>query len=565
MTRLTEHEIVHLLVALAVILGSARILGELARRFHQPAVLGELIAGILLGPTLLGRVLPELAGDIFPRVGSQAIALDALRTISIVLFMLVAGMEVDLTAIRRQGKTASVVSLSGILAPLATGFAAAWVFPHWLGREPGSNHFVFAAFIATAMAISALPVIARTLLDLDLYRSDMGMVVMAAAIFDDLIGWLLFAVILGAAPVAAVESQHGAGTTIALTLGFVLAMITAGRWLIHWILPWIHAHTTWPGGFLGLAFTLALLAAACSTWIGIHPIFGALLCGIALGDSSHVREHTKKVIGQFVSFFFAPLFFATIGLNVDFVRHFDARIVFSVLVIAVFGKVIGCGLGARWAGVGRREAWSIGFCLSARGAMEIVVGLLALQSGLIGERLFVALVIMALVTSMMSGPVVSRLLRRERPRRLVDHLPQRAFLNPLRAEDAFEAIQQLCLAVSPATKLDPQALQKAVWTRERMMSTGMSDGIAVPHARISGLTEPLVAVGLSRGGVDFNARDGQPAHIICLLLTPQEDDGAQLTLLADVARTFKSEQVRQQVLQATGYTEFRAILNTSGQ
>lgn len=561
MAQLAHDEIVLLFISLAVVLAAARLLGELARRFHQPAILGELVAGILLGPTFLGRVDPNWTSLIFPTQGNLAIALDGLRTVAIAMFMLVAGLEVDLSTLRRQGRTASVVSVMGIVVPLLTGFSAAWFFPTALGKEPHGDQFLFAAFIATAMSISALPVIARTLMDLNLYRSDIGMVVIAAAIFNDLVGWLVFAVLLGAMGGAHGDARTVA-TTIWMTLAFVLVLLTIGRWLIHRVLPWIHAHTSWPGGFLGFAFSLALLGAACTSWIGIHPIFGAFLIGVALGDSSHVREHTKKTISQFVSYFFAPLFFTSIGLKVDFVAYFDPIVVFSVLVIAVVGKVLGCGLGARWTGLARREAWSIGFCLNARGAMEIIVGLLALQSGLIGQKLFVALFIMALTTSLMCGPVVSRVLRLKRPRRLVDFMAPRSFLTPLRATDRFEAIQQLCQAVSTAAKLDTRVIEDAVWTREKMMPTGMGKGVAVPHARMEGLTEPVVGIGLSRGGVDFDAPDGVAAQIVCLILTPKDDDGAQVALLADVARMFGKEEVRHQVMQVSSYTDFRAVLNT---
>jgi mannitol/fructose-specific phosphotransferase system IIA component (Ntr-type) len=194
--------------------------------------------------------------------------------------------------------------------------------------------------------------------------------------------------------------------------------------------------------------------------------------------------------------------------------------------------------------------------------MEIIVGLLALQAGLIGQKLFVALVIMALATSLMCGPLVSRVLRLKRPRRLVDYLAPRSFLAPLRAADRFEAIAQLCQAVSAAAKLEARLIEDAVQTREKMMPTGMGKGVAVPHARIDGVAGPVVAIGLSQGGVDFDAPDGRAAQIICLILSPRDDDGAQVSLLADVARMFGKEEVRHQVMQVNSYTDFRAVLNT---
>jgi Kef-type K+ transport system membrane component KefB len=203
------------------------------------------------------------------------------------------------------------------------------------------------------------------------------MIIIAAAIFNDLAGWIIFAMILG---MMEHQSGHGMGIvqTIGLTLLFAAGTLTLGRWLIHRVLPWVKAYTSWPGGILGFALALALLAAALTEYIGVHAIFGSFLVGVAIGDSSHLREQTRMVIHQFVSFIFAPLFFASIGLTVDFVRHFDVGLVLAVLVIACVGKVGGCGLGARWSGIPSHEAWALGFGMNARGAMEIILGLLAL-------------------------------------------------------------------------------------------------------------------------------------------------------------------------------------------
>ena len=185
------------LLALAILLATARALGEIMKRFNQPSVLGEILAGILLGPTVLGTLSPYLHATIFPAQGSIAVALNGLTTVAIVLFLLVAGMEVDLSIVWRQGKKALLVSLFGITIPALLGFSVAYFLLRntaWIG---GSDLLIFSLFFAVAMSISALPVIAKTLMDLNLYRSDLGMIIISAAIVDDLIGWMFFAVLLG--------------------------------------------------------------------------------------------------------------------------------------------------------------------------------------------------------------------------------------------------------------------------------------------------------------------------------------------------------------------------------
>ncbi|MFA7237892.1 MAG: cation:proton antiporter [Phycisphaeraceae bacterium] len=564
MDRLSPHEIVVMFLALGTLLGAARILGELAKRVNQPAVLGEIIAGILLGPTVLGGISPQTYQTLFPATGSLALVLDGFTSLAIALFLLVAGMEVDLSTIWRQGRVAMSVSAWGMVFPWAVGFLAAAAIPTVMGREPSADWLIFSLFFATALSISALPVIAKTLMDLNLYRTDLGMVVIAAAIFNDLIGWIIFAVILGMIHSGKANSHAmGVGHTIWMTLAFAAIMLTVGRWLIHRSLPYIQAHTSWPGGVLSFALTAALFCAAFTEWIGVHAIFGAFIFGIALGDSSHLREQTRATIDRFISFFFAPLFFASIGLKVDFAAHFDWLLVLVVLVISCFGKIIGCGLGARWGGMDWRQAWAIGFGMNARGAMEIILGLLALQAGVIRERLFVALVVMALVTSIISGPVMQRLLREKKAKRFVDYLSSKTFIRPLEAPDRWAAIEQLAQAAAQANALDVERTVNLVIGRERIMGTGLGNGLAIPHARSAQITQPILAVGVSERGVDFDAPDGRPAQLILLILTPISDAGIQLEILADVAQTFTDSRMVEKAVRCNGYTEFLALLRSA--
>jgi Kef-type K+ transport system membrane component KefB/mannitol/fructose-specific phosphotransferase system IIA component len=561
---LTSYETAALFLALGILLAVARLFGELARRFNYPSVLGEILAGILLGPTLLGALTPDLFNWLFPSQGGHALVFNALMTLAITLFLLVAGLEVTLSTVWRQGKTILTVGAAGIIVPFALGFAAGWILPGLMGRESGADPLIFALFMATALSISALPVIAKTLMDLDLYRSDLGMIVVAAAVFNDLAGWIIFAVILG---MLGTSDGHflNIGQTIGLTLAFTAVMLTAGRWLINRVLPWIHAHAGWPGGVLGFSLALGLISASITEWLGVHAIFGAFLAGVALGDSPHLRARTRTVIEQFVSFIFAPLFFASIGLHVDFIRHFDLKLTAMVLVISCAGKILGAGLGARLCRIPPREAWAIGLAMNARGAMEIILGLLALRFGIINERLFVALVIMAVVTSLMSGPFMQRLLRVKKPRRFFDFLSQKAFQPNLQASGREEAIRELAEMTGTATGLDPQTLTAAALGRERIMATGIGHGVAVPQARIDELSLPVVGVGISNAGIDFDAPDGLPARLIFLVLTPTADEGVQLEILADIARTFRDPHMRTQALQTTCLTELLALIKSGAE
>lgn len=568
MSRLTPQQIITIFVSLGVLLATARILGELARRFHQPSIVGELLAGIVLGPTLLGRVAPFLHDSLFPPADDEVrLLIQGIAMLAIVMFLLVAGIEVDLSTVWRLGRAALSVSLGGIAFPFALGLAAAWTIPGVFHVPPGTNPTVFALFLATALSISALPVIAKTLLDLRLFRSDIGMVVISAAVIDDLAGWTIFAVLLGmmGRTDSLGDGQQGsnAARTIVLTLGFAGGMLTLGRFLIHKSLAWVNAHATWPGGVLSFAMVLALFGAALTEWIGVHAIFGAFFVGVAIGDSSHLRQHTRTILEQFVSFIFAPLFFATIALRIDFAANFDFVMVAVLFIIACVAKVAGCTAGARLGGMSRRESLAVGFGMNARGAMGTILALLALQRGVIDERMFVALVIMAIGTSLLSGPVMQRILRMPRPRHLADYLESKAYVGMLRATDRRGVIEEISMSVCGRLGLSFETIRNAVWQRESAMPTGVGNGIAVPHARLEGLAAPVVGVGLSQSGVDFDAPDGEPARLIFMILTPKDDAGAQIEILAEIARTFRDGEARERALRATGYTEFLGIVKTS--
>jgi Kef-type K+ transport system membrane component KefB len=239
----------------------------------------------------------------------------------------------------------------------------------------------------------------------------MGLLVVSSAMIDDTVGWLVFSVILG-------MIGKGAGTmpliqTVILTLAFTAVMLTVGRGVINRILPWMNKHLAWPGGILSVTLALCFLGASFTEYIGIHAVFGAFIIGVSVGDSEHFSERAKEIVHQFINNIFAPLFFVSIGLRVNFVENFDPWLTLTIITIAFVGKIVGSGIGTRLGGFTWRESLAAGFGMNARGAMEIILGLVALENGLINEKVFVSLVIMALVTSMTAGPMMKKILKVE--------------------------------------------------------------------------------------------------------------------------------------------------------
>ncbi len=406
MAKLSPDVLVVLLLAISTMLIMSRIASEFGKRIGLPMIMGELIVGVLLGPTVFGTIAPEWYSTLFPFTENRdfSLALDAILSLSVILLLFVTGLELRLSLFLKHGRVAMTTGIGSMVLPFASGFALAWFFPHWFSAEAGTpHHLLFALFLGTAMAISALPVIARILLDMKLLKTEIGAVIIASAVLNDIVGWIIFSFIL-----SMVGQDNGSGVvySVVAIVAFALFMMVAGRYVINRILPWIQTRLSWPGGVLGLSLGLCLLCAAFTEYIHIHAILGAFIAGLTIGDSVYLREQAREIMHQFVTNFFAPLFFVSIGLKVNFIEHFDVTLVLLILGLAFAGKVLGAGLGARIGGMPGHRALAVGFGLNARGAMEIILGSLAYEAGLISHAVFVALIVMALVTSISSAPLM---------------------------------------------------------------------------------------------------------------------------------------------------------------
>jgi len=413
MDKLGHHEVIVLLLQLSTMLVTARAMAELAKLVKQPAVVGEILAGVLLGPTIFGAISPDAYAWLFPLTGPNAFVLDGFIQVGVVLLLFIAGLEVDLQVVWAQGKQAVITSLFALLIPFAIGFAVAYLYPDFFGNQEEDMRLVFALFLGTVIAITALPVIARVLMDLNVFNSPMGMLIIASAMIIDILGWLIFAVILS---MMGSEGQLTLWQTIGLTLLFSFGILSVGRSLIDRVLPWVNRKLAWPGGVFATALALCFIAASFTEYIGIHSIFGAFMIGVALGDSQHFTEKTKEILHQFINNIFAPLFFASIGLYIDFVSNFDPLLVGMLILIAFVAKTLGATLGAKASGLHWYTSLAVGSGMNTHGTLEVILGAIALQAGLISERVFVAIVIMVIVTILVAAPLMGYWLKRDKQR-----------------------------------------------------------------------------------------------------------------------------------------------------
>jgi Kef-type K+ transport system membrane component KefB len=422
---MSSQDFVKLALQVAVMLAVALVFGQSMRRFKQPAVVGEMFGGIVLGPTIFGLFAPALYAWLFVSSANVALVRDASIKLGMLFFLFFAGLEVDLSDLKRLGRRAVLIGLIGTLVPIAAGVALVYGLPRDFWGPVAQEHFLsFALFIGMNLANSANPVIARILMDLGLLSNPIGALIMTATIVDDLVNWTLFAIILS--DIAPVGPSAGGALlfNIVLVMLFFAIVLGVGRWLGPRALSWARSHVAWPSGLIAFSILLVLAAGSASEALGIHAFLGAFLVGVALGGANNEQKQAHDVIGHFVMSFFAPIYFISMGMTTDFIKNFDPMLVAVILVVACVSKVGSVLLGAKAAGMALdREAWAIGFGLNARGATGIILAGVGLANRVIDERIFVAMVVMALVTSLMSGPLMNRMLADRRQMYLRAQVP----------------------------------------------------------------------------------------------------------------------------------------------
>ena len=411
---MTSSDFVLFSLQITMMLAFALFFGQLFRKLRQPAVVGEMLGGIVLGPTVVGALFPGMHTWLFGSSANVTAAREASIKLGMLFFLFIAGLEVNLSDLKRQGRKAASIGLVGTLLPIIVGVGLAYVLPRsFWGVTVGSHFFAFSLFVGMNLANSANPVIARVLMDLGLLRGGIGTLIMTATIVDDLINWTLFAIVLREIAPTAALSTGALSTSILMVILLFVVVLGLGRWLGPRLLHWLRRHVAWPSGFIALTALVILVVSSVSESLGVHAFLGAFLVGVALGGNGEEKNEAHEVITHFVLSFFAPIYFVSMGMQANFVANFDWALVAVLLVVACVSKVGAVLIGARLAGMPlNREAWAIGFGLNARGATGIILAGVGLANGLIDERIFVAFVVVALVTSLMSGPIMNGLLAR---------------------------------------------------------------------------------------------------------------------------------------------------------
>lgn len=399
---ISHGDLLKLVFSVGVLLASARLLGEVARRLRQPAVVGEILAGVILGPSLLSGLLPGFGAWLLPQTEIQSQLLDSIALIGILFLMIVVGLETDLSLIKARWRAAAGVGFGGLVVPFAFGFLAALFAPASL--LAGEDRTVFALFLAVALALSAIPVLAKILSDLRLLKREFGQTALAAGMIDDITGWALLGMVISLASAGVLTVGAVVATIGAIVIFFVATFLLARP--VRWALGLIIDRSTSRDMALTFVVALAFGWGAFSQWLHLEPILGAFAVGVLFGQVRQMPIDVTHKLESITNGVFAPIFLATAGLRLRIDQLLEPGLLVMTLLlflVAAAGKLGGGYLGARWlARTPGREALGYGIALNARGVLGIVVATVGLSMGIFGVEIYSMVVVTSLLTSVMA-------------------------------------------------------------------------------------------------------------------------------------------------------------------
>lgn len=412
----SEHTLQVFIIEIILMLLFGRLLGELMHRIGQPAVMGQLIAGILIGPSVFGQFFPHAYQVVFPNLPEQKKMIDAISQLGILMLLLLTGMETDLALVKKMRHTAFFTSMSGIIFPFVCGYAVGHFLPESMLPRP-EMRVVTALFIATALSISSVKIVAMVIMEVDFMRRNIGQIILASAILDDTIGWIIIAVIGGIATSGTVNFMS-VGSTLLFTLAFLALSFTIGRRFVAGVIRWTNDHMLIEKPVITAILILMLLMALLTDWIGVHTVLGAFVVGILVGQSPILTKHIEEQVRGLIVALFAPIFFAVAGREIDLtiLRSFYlVKLAIGFILIASFGKVVGCYIGGRLGQLGHRASVALAIGMNARGSTEVIVATIGLSMGVLTRDLFTLIVVMAIATTLVTPPLLRWALTRIPP------------------------------------------------------------------------------------------------------------------------------------------------------
>ena len=410
---MSDHTVAIFVAELILLLAVGRLLGEAMSRCGQPAIFGQLLAGVLLGPSVFGLLLPEVRQLIFPGTPALKSMIEAVSQIGVLLLLLLTGMETNLALVSRKRRAVISTSVSGIVVPFAFGVMLAYAMPASV-MPTSSSTLVTALFLGTALSISSVKIVAMVLMEVGAIRRDLGQLILATAILDDTIAWVIIAVIAGIAAHGTI-SLGAIAATVAGTAVFLGLSLTVGRRVVAQIIRWSNDSLTIEVPVITAILVVMLAMALTTELIGVHTALGAFVAGMLVGQSPILTEHIEDELRGFILAFFSPVFFAVAGLGMDLRTLADPTLLLltvAVIAVASVGKFLGALAGGRLGGLTGRESLALATALNARGSTEVIIASIGLAMGALNTALYTMIVAMAVVTTMSMPPTLRWMLQR---------------------------------------------------------------------------------------------------------------------------------------------------------
>ncbi|HEY4214573.1 MAG TPA: cation:proton antiporter [Steroidobacteraceae bacterium] len=409
----SEGPVVVLISQVVALLIGGRLLGELLQRFGQPPVMGQILAGVLLGPSILGALAPHWYPILFPSAHEQKAMLDAIAQVGILLLLLMTGMETDLSIFRDTRRAAVSISLTGILIPFACGVVLGELLPPSLLPTSG-NRLITVLFLGTALSISSVKIVALVVRDLGFLRRTVGQVIIAAAVLDDTIGWIIMSITFGLALHGTIDLGTVARSTLG-TAAFLALSFTFGRRLVFNLIRWSNDHFISEMSTITVILVITGAMALVTAALGVHLILGAFVAGILIGQSPILTRRIDAQLRGLIVALFMPVFFGLAGLTADLASLGKPGLLLltlGLILLASIGKFAGAFLGGRIGGLSTRESLAVGCGMNARGSTEVIVASIGLSMGALTKSLYTSIVAMAVVTTMVMPPMLRWSLRR---------------------------------------------------------------------------------------------------------------------------------------------------------
>jgi Kef-type K+ transport system membrane component KefB/nucleotide-binding universal stress UspA family protein len=503
------------IVQVILLLAFGRLIGEVMQRMGQSAITGQLIAGILLGPTVFGAIWPDLQHTVFPKGDGQATAIEAVSQFGILMLLLLTGMETDLSVVKPVKRAALMASLTGITIPFACGFVLGQLLPEQMLPDPG-RRLITSLFLGTALSISSVKIVATVVRDMGFMRRVVGQVIVASAVIDDAIGWIIMAVTLGIA-------RHGsfdlatAGESVSGTALFLVASFTLGPRAVFLLIRWANDNFVVElpviTAILVLMGTMALITYA----IGVNTVLGAFVAGMLAGQSPILTKHIQEQLRGLIVALFMPIFFGVAGLHTDLRALATLPMLLlavGMILIASIGKFSGALTGGRLGGLTFRESLALACGMNARGSTEVIIATLGVTAGVLNQQLFTTIVVMAVVTTMAMPPMLRWALSRVPPR---PDEEQRLEREASEARGFVSNLERLLVAVDdgPSGRLASRLVGLLAGSR-RIVTTVLPVGEATPRVASgrfarSGTPDDAEAV-VKDFGEQAEAAEGQPEN-----------------------------------------------------